>query len=350
MSERGASWRAKLLLLLAGCATGLVSAELLIRAIGAAPAIATFQAGQFQLSRNERIGWEPIPNPESAGDSLDPRWSEAQRNSMGYRDYEHSRAKLPGLYRIAVLGDSVAKGFGTDAHEATFPSVLESRLRAAGVRCEVMNFGVEGYNTQQEVETLRDRGLAYAPDLVVLAYVLNDRTYPAHELYTQMLQQETRTGRVSRTRFAPLLGWSALYRFLRFRAWNSLVGRGPAGDDARIRRLVGTVEQDTVEEYFGVLRELQRRHGFEVLVVVFPYLRLQWGYNFRAEHAWVARQSSRNEFRHLDLLDTMIECLQRSSTPIAHDAVHPTAAGLECAAARTARFLVESDIPGLRRP
>ncbi len=39
---------------------------------------------------------------------------------------------------------------------------------------EVLNLGVNGYNTVQAVEALRVRGLCFEPDLIIYAYVLND--------------------------------------------------------------------------------------------------------------------------------------------------------------------------------
>jgi hypothetical protein len=337
------SIRGKLLLLVAGCGAALLLGELLIRVTGAAPELAFFGNDQFQLSRNERIGWEPIPNPESSGDTLHPRWHDTQRNSLGYRDYEHSVAKVPGVFRIAVIGDSVAKGFGTPEHERTFPAVLERELRESGVSAEVMSFAVEGYNTQQEVETLADRALRYSPDLVLLAYVLNDRSWPAHHLYTEMLQQEKSSARISGTRVSPLLARSALYRFLRFRVLDRFLA-GAVNSDARIQRLVGMVQQDTVAQYFGVLQELRARRGFDVLVVVFPYLRSLSGARYREEHAWVAALSAKHGFRHLDLRDAFALCERESKDPIAHDIVHPTAVGLRCAGIRTARFLKQAGI------
>jgi len=276
--------RTPLILLLLSTAAALVLGEALVRLTGIAPEVAFFRNDQFQISKNVRIGWEPIPNEGSTGDSLHPVWNESQRNSLGYRDYEHTVLKVPGVYRIAVLGDSVAKGFGTDRHEGTFPSVVERKLVEAGARAEVMNFGVEGYNTQQEVETLRDRGLAYSPDLVILAYVLNDRTWPAHHLYVEMLEREYRTRSVSFTRISPVLARSALYRFLRFGVLDRFFP-GAVGSDARVKELVDLVQKDSVEEYFGVLADLSKPRGFDVLVVVFPTLDSLSSYNHRDEHS-----------------------------------------------------------------
>ncbi len=48
--------------------------------------------------------------------------------------------------RIAVLGDSLAAGYGVALEEA-FPARLEAALAAAGTPCEVLNAGVSGDTT-----------------------------------------------------------------------------------------------------------------------------------------------------------------------------------------------------------
>jgi acyl-CoA thioesterase-1 len=45
--------------------------------------------------------------------------------------------------RIAFLGDSLTAGYGLDASEA-YPSLIQDRLRAAGLDFEVVNAGVSG--------------------------------------------------------------------------------------------------------------------------------------------------------------------------------------------------------------
>lgn len=96
-------------------------------------------------------------------------------NSAGMRDdREHSQAKPPGTYRIAVLGDSYAEALQVPV-EKTFWWNLEGRLTACdfagGKRIEVLNFGVSGYSTSQELLMLRQRAAAFGPDLVLLAFL-----------------------------------------------------------------------------------------------------------------------------------------------------------------------------------
>lgn len=105
----------------------------------------------------------------------DIRGNPIQINSRGFRDREHLVPKPTAAYRILVLGDSVAFGDGLRAEE-TFVKRLEQGLNPnpSGKTVEVLNAGVRGYNTFQELKLLEEAGLSYEPDLVLVAYVLND--------------------------------------------------------------------------------------------------------------------------------------------------------------------------------
>ena len=91
-------------------------------------------------------------------------------NSDGLRDREHTRARAPGTLRIAVLGDSYAEALQLPMEQA-FWAILEARLGECQARAvEVINFGVSGYGTAQQLQTLRYQVRDYAPDLVLLAF------------------------------------------------------------------------------------------------------------------------------------------------------------------------------------
>lgn len=98
-------------------------------------------------------------------------------NSDGLRDREHSLAKPENTIRIAILGDSYPEALPVSEHE-TFWSVMENRLQGcsalAGRRVEVINFGVSGYGTAQELLTLREEVWKYSPDVVMLAMTTNN--------------------------------------------------------------------------------------------------------------------------------------------------------------------------------
>lgn len=105
----------------------------------------------------------------------DMRRNPIRLNSKGLRDVEYAVPKPAGVTRILVLGDSVAFGDGVKAEE-TFSDQLERLLNAGGRTgaYEVLNAGIRGYNTYQQSILLREIGLDYEPDVVLVAYVLND--------------------------------------------------------------------------------------------------------------------------------------------------------------------------------
>ena len=330
----------RVLLLAAGCVCGLLLAEAGVRLTGAAPRVGFFKKDQFQLSPNILIGWEPIPNPASAARAPGGGFAPEERNSLGFRDYEHALDKTPGVFRILIIGDSITKGVGIPDPNLAFPMVLESELGQRGLRSEVINFGVEGYNTQQEVETLEDKGLRYKPDLVMLAYCMNDRDWPAHHLYLELLQEESGSGAVDAARLSPLLRHSALYLFLRYRVLDEWLTKRRLAD-TRIKELFDLVQRDTVEEYFGVLAGLGRKHGFKVLVAVFPYIDDIDNYKHSDQDQWVQALAARHGFAHYNLLSAFRECARQTGQTIAFDDVHPNNIGHVCAGRVLASFILE---------
>jgi lysophospholipase L1-like esterase len=104
-------------------------------------------------------------------------------NSQGMRNPEVSIDKEAGMFRILVVGDSVPFGWGVGQEEA-FPrlleTLLEERQAPAGPRYEVINTAVPGWGLHAEYMFLKERGLAYEPDLCLLMLVNND--VPFHEL------------------------------------------------------------------------------------------------------------------------------------------------------------------------
>jgi hypothetical protein len=98
-------------------------------------------------------------------------------NSYGARGAEILMPKPAGRYRIVLAGDSFTLGWGVRA-EDTFSALLRDSLATTRVEgtqdYEAINLGVGNYNTVQQVARIRDIGLELKPDLIILAYYLND--------------------------------------------------------------------------------------------------------------------------------------------------------------------------------
>jgi lysophospholipase L1-like esterase len=318
----------------AGLVTGLLLAEAIVRLLHAAPDVGFIDVGRYRLSANPRLGYEMIPRLACEGPMRDQFHFKSRSNALGFRDRDHATDKEPGTYRILVLGDSIAAGLRVDDDRLIFPALLEKGLRARGVPAEVMNFAVSGYNTLQEVETLKHKGLDYHPDLVLLAYCLNDRERVDGGLMRTLLERERGSGSrfVDAARVSPVLAKSALYRFLRYRVFAT---PSPVAED-------DLLDRDTVPEELDELSYLARAHGFQVLVAVFPRFDALVPYPFGAEHAFIRRQARVHGFASVDLLPAFQKCALEGRENVAFDNLHPTVYGHACAAAA-----IEEAIAGL---
>ena len=170
---------------------------------------------------------------------------------------------------------------GEDEHQA-----------GAALTYEVLNFSVSGYSTRDEAALLAGRVLDFEPDLVLVAYCLND---PEAGL-TQPLSR----------RFAPRPLWhtSHLLRLIAKRRHEHLVETLGDGDLYRSMHAPEGSEWPDVLEAFERIRDDTQAHGIGVLVVVFPWPRLaSWEeYPYRDVHEQVARAAEANGFEVLDLL------------------------------------------------
>ena len=327
----------KAALLLAAVAASLLAAEAVIRLSGLAPDVAVIKRGRFRLSSNPLIGYVPTPVDEYKGASLDFYDYRESSNGLGYRDDEHSFEKPPGTFRIVVIGDSVGAGLLVPDRRDIFPEIIERRLNEAGIVTEIINLSVSGYNTQQEVETLRTRGLVYDPDLVLLAYCLNDRRYDGGGIMEALLQEQIGTRAIPASRvFSPLLINSALWRFIRFTVMS---GRYRDTEEF-LGDYVSLISKDTSEEYLNLLGSLSAEHGFEVVVAIFPVLDVLGKYPYTYEHDRLRRISSELGFHAVDLLDVFKDCSARGKAPVGADKLHPSALGHRCAADALTDFIL----------
>ncbi|MEX1231879.1 MAG: SGNH/GDSL hydrolase family protein [Planctomycetaceae bacterium] len=111
--------------------------------------------------------------PGASGVWITEGFGHVSINSLGFRGPEVSAAKSDDVYRIAVLGDSFIEALQVD-EPFTFRSQLEQQLNSSRKpgdrRYEVINAGVSGYGTAQELQMLRHYVLPLKPDAVLLAF------------------------------------------------------------------------------------------------------------------------------------------------------------------------------------
>ena len=123
------------------------------------------------------VGFRPRRNAPSADFSVERSEFSFRvvTNALGFRDPRLPVPKAPGLVRVVAVGDSFTQGYGV-AEEEAYPRRLEARLAAADPahRFEVVNLGVPGTNPRDYTGNLRDVGLSYEPDIVLIAVGAND--------------------------------------------------------------------------------------------------------------------------------------------------------------------------------
>ena len=220
----------------------------------------------IRISPNPRIIYELIPN-------LDVVFLQVPlvTNADGFRGPAVPAARGSRTVRILGLGDSVMFGWGVrdeDGYLARLAAALDRDLPE--VSWEIVNTAVPGYNTVMEIETLRDKGLRYGPDLVILNFVGNDLGLPNFivpepdelTLHRSYLLDFVRSRLESAQRARS--GLEAVPAELRHLG---LDGGANERVPRRYRDLVG------LKAWRGAMRHLSAlasQHGFEVVVLAHP--------------------------------------------------------------------------------
>jgi hypothetical protein len=179
------------------------------------------------------LGWAGIPGARqrytAEGNGL------VELNVWGLRGPDWTLDKPLGTTRIMVFGDSMTEAVQVDI-EQSFTHLLERRLRGAGRRVEVLNFGVNGYSPLQELLLWRRLGARFQPDVVVQALFLDNDvaagsvatagnrgqadapvvTFDGHALGFDARRAEASYNSYNRQPMAFLRENSALYRTLNF--------------------------------------------------------------------------------------------------------------------------------------
>lgn len=94
-------------------------------------------------------------------------------NADGFRMPGDLAPAKRGVLRVLVLGDSFTFGMGVEERE-TYAAVLQRLLNAhGGTAAEVLNLGVIGYGTLQEIELLHQYAFL-EPDIVIIGFFARD--------------------------------------------------------------------------------------------------------------------------------------------------------------------------------
>lgn len=158
---------------------------------------------------DEKLFWRLKPN-QNCFTKIDHK--PVHINAQGTRGPEFEPQKPAGTFRILSLGDSRTFGWGL-SDEETFSHLLGKSLEGylsakKPARVEVINAGVNAWSYSQMAVYLREYGLKYQPDLVVLGEA---------NLWTQFSEKsdpEFVKKFMSRVRLKNFLRRFALYHFV----------------------------------------------------------------------------------------------------------------------------------------
>jgi len=221
-------------------------------------------------------------------------------NSKGYRDFERRIPKPEGVRRAVCIGDSFTWGVSVLFDDAWPQRVERTLTRERGERWEAVNLAEPGLNAVQEASRLASEGLAYEPDVVIVAYVLNDSEDET------AAEARRAADWVEEQRHGPsfsFLDRSALVRLVRTRVRATIENR---------RRIEGfrSMYADDYAGWVAARRALKamggmcRERGVPLVVAIFPLFgnALDAGYPFTDVHAKVAQAAAEAGARVADLL------------------------------------------------
>jgi hypothetical protein len=342
---------ARIVLAAFGVAVGLVAVEVGLRLL--APSEVRERSGLHEL-RPDRA-WLYGMRAGVTGHFDEPGGIRYRVNADGFRDRLYARPKPEGVWRIVVLGDSLAFGSAV-AEEDTFPKVLETRLAklVPEARVEVMNLGVSGYNPYTEARLLEDVGVTYEPDLVLVQFCINDLNDPTFHFDVQTRQ---RLGSIPDAAYpdpskrrAPVQAPGWLFRSCRrlrtctrldelWLSWTL-----PEPDEAARRAAAVPVEGLDAPEWiwlearYGEMADAAARAGSRFAVLAFPYQAQLGRRGPEPVQTRLVKLGRRRGWLTVDPL----AAFRRSATPgrpLFLDWWHPTPAGHRLAAAETLRAL-----------
>jgi hypothetical protein len=178
------SW-VRLILIVMSVSMALVVSEGMLRWLRPQETTPLLRAlGQQAHVSDARYGWKLRPaytGPFAFG-------SKVAVNSIGLRDVEYA-PKAAGEIRILSLGDSYTFGWGVELDDS-FVKVLERKLKdkLPTTRIAVVNAGVTGYSTRQELLALTDLYDVLQPDMVLVTFSATNDVYENH-VFEERLRQ-----------------------------------------------------------------------------------------------------------------------------------------------------------------
>ena len=322
------------------CVVTVIFAELAARALFPEWIPATIERVEF-WTYDDLLGWAHAPGYR--GRFIHRDFSvEVAANSHGLRDSEYSTARNEKK-RMLVLGDSFGWGFGVEHHEI-FSEILE----ADHPDWEIINACVPGYGTDQQFLYLKERGLFFKPDVILVLFCVNDFDENVQaELYWHFKPMFVLEDRKLELQNVPVPGPTTKQRLQRFLLGTTYLGPKLNSVKDVLVRLVAT-RKDSNEEKATVdmwnmrhltrllikaIHELCDEHGVALVLASVPM--------DSEKRAFIQKIAGEQKFAYLPLDGHFDSAAER--TTFAHDG-HWNSKGHEIAAGAIDSFLWKSGV------
>lgn len=254
----------------------------------------------------------------------------------GLRAPIHAEEKGEGTTRVMTLGCSTTFGWGVGDGES-YPAVLEGLARAAGhPKVEVINGGQPGYTSFQGLWLWEGVLRRYAPDVVLVGYIVQDSRKAAYSDRSQaVLQQDAR-----------YLKDHVLYRLRTYQALRALLGGLQVRAKERGDGSEGGEYRVPPKDYADNLRAfVDRIREVGATPVLFGYPLERSGYT-EGHRRILAAAAEELQVPLFDPQDRMTAATANAQLYFTHDRGHANAAGNAQIAHWVFEFLQANDLLG----
>lgn len=261
------------------------------------------------------LGYEIIPNLSN----ISP-----PSNSYGLIGKEYKLNKEKNIFRILLLGDSIA--FKDSARKSLEEKLNKNPSLNEKYKFEIWNAGCPSYDVRRYYFYLKHRGLNYNPDMVMVFLFMNDFGVNINvyykdkngttECYFPIPEISKRHG------VSPfLMKYSSLYRFIILRLDSYLLSRKKAGG-------VNILEENG-KYYLEAINKICDKNKIPLFIAIFPYLKplseyKDWQFN---EYKTILETVRGLKLEHLNLYDHLPKEDLRSLRGRKEDEIHPSEEG-----------------------
>lgn len=255
-------------------------------------------------------------------------------NSFGLRDKEYSFKK--NNYRIIALGDSITMGYGV-ALEDSFTKKLEAIINFDNKRrVEILNFGVPGYNTKMEYMLLKEIGLEFDSDMVILIYTLNDIfSYPESILFKLPLPVVKVIEKIH--------NHSCLVQYLRCRLKDAVKQKGYSDPDSLFSDKNILWQEN--KQYIREIASLCKNKDNKLIFVIYPHSIGSWNiYALKNVCVSIQEFAESQGIPTLNLFPCFEKVMMENKVTLGEDDPHLNSQGHEIVAKAVYDFIIRNNI------